>query len=99
LPRDIAYRWARPLKAWEYNVDQGLGGVGYVEGLRWLREHIIAGRIRVEFDGIEITPTIARLILEYRDLNHADEREEQRMRTDGDFVVTLGTLNGALRAG
>ncbi len=23
----------------------------------------------------------------------------QRMRSDGDFVVTLGTLNGALRAG
>ena len=47
MTRDTAYRWARPLKAWEYYVDRGLGGVDYVEGLNWLREHVLAGRIRV----------------------------------------------------
>lgn len=36
--------------------------------MNWLREHVLAGRIRVDFDDIEITPTIARIILEYGEL-------------------------------
>lgn len=82
MTRDAAYRWARPLKAWEYYVDHGLGGVDYMEGLTWLREHVLAGRIRVEFDDIEITPTIARIILEYRDLKWPGESGEHPLPPD-----------------
>lgn len=82
MTRDTAYRWARPLKAWEYYVDYGLGGVGYVEGLNWLRDLILAGRIRVEFDDIEITPTIARIILEYRALKWPGECTEHPLPPD-----------------
>jgi hypothetical protein len=82
LTRDTAYRWARPLKAWEYYVDHGLGGVDYMEGLTWLREHVLAGRIRVEFDDIEITPTIARIILEYRELKWPNECAEHPLPSD-----------------
>jgi hypothetical protein len=82
LTRDTAYRWIRPLKAWEYYVDRGLGGVSYREGLNWLREHILAGRIRVEFDEIEITPTIAQIILECRELKWPVERTEHPLPSD-----------------
>lgn len=82
MPRDSAYRWVRPLKAWEYYVDYGLGGVEYIEGLHWLRDNVIAGNIRVEFDGIEITPLIARLILEWREHKYPDESREHPLPLD-----------------
>jgi hypothetical protein len=82
LPRDTSYRWVRPLKAWEYYVDHGLGGVDYIEGLRWLREHVLAGNIRVEFNDVEITPLIARLLLEYRELKLPDECDKHPLPPD-----------------
>jgi len=53
-----------------------------MEGLTWLREHILAGRIRVEFDEIEITPTIARIILEHRELKWPNECTEHPLPSD-----------------
>ena len=61
------------MKDWEYYVDNGLGGMDYIEGLRWLRKHVVDGNIRVKFDDIEITPLIARHLLEYQDLRFPDE--------------------------
>lgn len=70
------------MKAWEGYVDPGLGGIDYIDGLLWLREHVVAGNIRVQFDGIEITPLIARLLLEYRDLKLPDECDEHPLPPD-----------------
>lgn len=53
-----------------------------MEGLTWLREHVLAGRIRVEFDDIEITPTIARIILEFRELKWPEESIEHPLPPD-----------------
>lgn len=95
MARDTAYRWVRPLKAWEYYVDHGLGGVDYVEGLTWLREHVLAGRIRVEFDDIEITPTIARIILGYRELKWPEECAEHPLPID--FVLNRADIERLLK--
>lgn len=71
MARDTEYRWVQPRKAcdaagWTFN---DLDGVGLYT---WLRERIVSGKIRVMFDGIEITNVIARLLLEGYDLRYPD---------------------------
>jgi len=83
------------MKAWEYYVDHGLDGVDYVEGLQWLREHIVAGSIRVKFDGIEITPRIAELLLEHRDLKFPEERDQPPLPPD--FALNRSDIQHQLK--
>jgi hypothetical protein len=77
-----SYAWVRPLRAWEYFFDRAQGGVDYVEGLWWLRKQIAAGAIRVRFDGVEITPHIAQLLLELRGLKSPDESNQHPLPSD-----------------
>jgi len=71
MARDTEYRWVQPRKAcdaasWTL---RDLDGDGLYA---WLRERIVSGKIRVKFDGLEITPTITRLLLEGYDLRFPD---------------------------
>lgn len=71
MARDTEYRWVQPRKACDaagWTLRDLDGGGLYA----WLRERIVSGKIRVMFDDIEITPVIARLLLEGYDLRYPD---------------------------
>lgn len=95
MPRDTSYRWVCPRKAYEYYVGAGLGGVDYIEGLRWLRDHVIAGNIRVMFDGVPITSRIAQLLLELRKLTLPDEPDKVPLPPD--FALNAKDIDGLLK--
>ncbi len=96
MTRDAAYRWVGPFKAWEYYVGPGLGDVDYKEALEWLREHVLAGRIRVELDKIEVTPKIVAVILEYHKLARPELSAEHPLPAD--MMLNRPDIQRALQA-
>jgi hypothetical protein len=71
MARDVEYRWVGPRKACEA-AGWTLKNLDGSDLYAWLRERLVSGKIRAKFDDIEITPLIARLLLEGYDLKFPD---------------------------